>query len=114
MLEEFSRYDIIILKKCRKGCEDMGTDNLALLSNRDGFTVFQFGKHTIRFRAPYSLERYTEVKEWDNGYIVVLAKYAHSDHPEEEYIDLIPILKNLFFDTTAFLTPIKGVRVCYE
>lgn len=92
----------------------MGTDNLALLSNRDGFTVFQFGKHTIRFRAPYSLERYTEVKEWENGYLVVMAKYAHNDHLEEEYIDLIPILKNLFFDVTAFLTPIKGVRVCYE
>lgn len=53
----------------------MGTENQALLSNRDGFTVFQFGKHTIRFRAPYSLERYTEIKEWDNGHLVVMAKY---------------------------------------
>ncbi len=37
----------------------MSTENQTLLSNRDGFTVFQFGKHTIRFRVPYSLERYT-------------------------------------------------------
>lgn len=92
----------------------MGTDNQALLSNRDGFTVFQFGKHTIRFRAPYSLERYTEIKEWDNGYLVVMAKYTHNDTPEEEYIDLVPILKNLFFDVTAFLSQIKEVKVQKE
>lgn len=91
----------------------MGTDNQALLSNRDGFTVFQFGKHTIRFRAPYSLERYTEIKEWDNGYMVVMAKYSHNAELEEDYIDLVPILKDLFFDAKAFLNPIKGVRVCY-
>lgn len=41
----------------------MGTENQAVLSHRDGFTVFRFGKYTIRFRAPYSLERYTEIKE---------------------------------------------------
>ncbi len=92
----------------------MGTENQALLSSRDGFTVFRFGGHTIRFRAPYSLERYTEIKKWDNGYIVVMAQYAHNANPEEDYIDLTPILKNLFFDATAFLAPIKGVRVCYE
>lgn len=92
----------------------MGTDNQALLSNRDSFTVFQFRKYTIRFRAPYSLECYTEIKEWDNGYMVVMAKYSHNTEPEEEYIDLVPILKYLFFDPKAFLTPIKGVKVCYE
>ena len=92
----------------------MDAGNQATLSNQDGYTVFQFGKHTIRFRAPYSLERYTEIKEWDNGYLVVMAKYSHNANPEEEYIDLIPILKDLFFDVAAFLTPIKGVTVCYE
>ncbi len=98
----------------KKDGENMGADNQALLSNRDGFSVFQFGRHTIRFRAPYSLERYTEIKEWDNGYLVVMAKYAHNANPEEEYIDLVPILRNLFFDVAAFLTPIKEVRVCDE
>ena len=29
-----------------------------------------------------SLERYTSLKEWDNGYLVVMAKY--SSHQEEE------------------------------
>ena len=65
----------------------------------------------VRFRAPYSLERYLEVKEWENGYLVVTAKYQRSDEPEEEYIDLIPILENLYIDIDEFLTPIKGVNV---
>ena len=42
----------------QEGGENMGTENQAVLSNRDGFTVFRFGKYTIRFRAPYSPERY--------------------------------------------------------
>ena len=92
----------------------MVAGNRALLYHRDGFTVFQYGKHTIRFRAPYSLERYTQIKEWDNGYLVVMAKYSHNEEPEEEYIDLVPILRNLFFDVAAFLTPIRGVEICYE
>ena len=91
----------------------MDTEHEALLSSRDGFTVFRFGKHTIRFRTPNSLERYTEIKEWDNGYLVVMAKYSHNAVPEEEYIDLVPILKNLFFDAVEFLAPIKKVKVCY-
>ena len=65
------------------------------------------------FKAPYSLERYLSVKEWDNGYIVVMAKYKHSDEPEEEYIDLDPILEGLYIDKTEFLSPIKKVSVHY-
>ncbi len=83
----------------------------ALLSNERDFTVFRYGGHTIRFRAPYSLERYTEVKAWDRGYLVVLAKYRHNDQPEEEYIDLVPILQDLYFDAERFLEPIKEVKV---
>ena len=89
-------------------------ENQALLSSQDGYSVFRFGKHTIRFQAPHSLERYTQVKEWDNGYLVVMAKYIHNPEPEEEYIDLVPILQNLFFDVPAFLAQIQGVKVCNE
>ena len=69
----------------------------ALLSNEANYTVFRFGDKTIRFRAPYSLERYTGIQEWDHGYLVVLAKYRHDPNPEEEYIDLVPILKKSVF-----------------
>lgn len=84
---------------------------IATLGNEKNYTVFKYGNHVIRFAAPYSLEHYTEVKEWDKGYLVVMAKYKHNKKPEEEYIDLVPILQNLYFNADEFLEPIKGVRV---
>lgn len=92
----------------------MNTNDCAFLSNANGYTVFQFNNYIIRFLAPYSLERYTDIKEWDKGYLVVMAKYEHNQASEEEYIDLVPILKNLYIDTELFLNPIKKVRVCYD
>ena len=86
----------------------------ATLSNEKNYTVFQFNGHIIRFTAPYSLEYYTEVKEWDHGYLVVMAKYKNSPCEEEEYIDLVPILKNLYFDVDRFLAPIEGVSIRYD
>lgn len=87
--------------------------NEAILSSADGYTIFRFGGYNVRFKAPYSLERYLSVKEWENGYIVVMAKYKHSDEPEEEYIDLDPILEGLYIDKTEFLSPIKKVSIHY-
>ena len=85
----------------------------AILSSGGGFTAFSFGGDTIRFRAPYSLERYVVVVRWDDGYLVVLAKYSHNAEPEEEYIDLKPILAGLYIDSATFLKPIKSVRIAY-
>ena len=85
--------------------------DVATLGNRDGFSIFSYGNQTIRFKAPYSLERYTSVKEWDNGYLVVMAKYRHAQQPEEEYIDLLPILSGLYINAQEFLKPIKGVAI---
>ena len=89
------------------------SENEAVLSSGDGFTAFSFGGYHIRFKAPYSLEHYVNVVKWDDGYLVVLAKYSHNDEPEEEYIDLKPILAGLYIDSAAFLKPIKTVRVAY-
>lgn len=85
----------------------------AILSNEINYTIFKFSNHTIRFKAPYSLEYYSSVKEWNHGYLVVMAKYSHNSKEEEEYIDLIPILERLYFDVDEFLKPIKEVRVEY-
>lgn len=85
----------------------------AILSSAEGFTAFSFGGYNIRFKAPYSLERYVDVVKWDDGYLVVLAKYSHNAEPEEEYIDLKPILDDLYLDSAAFLKPIKSVRIAY-
>ncbi len=86
----------------------------AYISNDKNYTVFRVGNTVIRFLAPYSLEKYTSVKEWDDGYLVVMAKYTHNDTDEEEYIDMKPILKNLYFDADEFLKPIKKVSVKYD
>lgn len=85
----------------------------ALLSSADGFTAFSFGGYNIRFRAPYSLERYVDVVKWDDGYLVVLAKYRHNAELEEEFIDLKPILEGLYIDSATFLKPIRNVRITY-
>ena len=86
-------------------------NGMATLSNEKNYTVFHFENHVIHFAASYSLERYIAVKKWDNGYLVVMAKYKHNEKPEEEYIDLVPILKELYFDVDKFLNPIKGVEM---
>ena len=85
----------------------------AILSSSGNYTAFSFDGRQIRCKAPYSLERYVDVLHWDNGYLVVLAKYRHNAQPEEEYIDLKPILDDLYIDSDAFLKPIKSVRVDY-
>lgn len=85
--------------------------NTATLGNENGFSVFTYGNRVIRFKAPYSLERYTSVKDWDNGYLVVMAKYRHNQQPEDEYIDLLPILSGLYINAQEFLKPIKGVAI---
>lgn len=87
-------------------------EQTAILSSKGEFTSFTFGGRSIRFRTPKTLERYTKVLEWDAGYLVVMAKYAGL--PEtEEYIDLVPILENLYQEPEAFLRPIRNVEVRY-
>ena len=85
----------------------------AYLSNDKDMIKFQYGNKIIRFRGPYSLEYFTSIKEWDDGYLVVMVKYKHNQNPEEDYIDLVPILENLYIDVSKFLKPIKEVRLAY-
>lgn len=87
----------------RSGC--------AYISNDNRYIIFRHDQRRIRFKAPYSLEYFTSVKEWDNGYLVVMAKYAHNTDSEEEYIDLTPILQDLYIDPVEFLQPIKEVQI---
>ena len=91
----------------------MAEQSTAYLSNSGEYTTFTFGDRTLTFLTSKSLERYTSVKEWDNGYLVVMAKYTTRPTEEEEYIDLIPILENLYMNAEAFLNPIQQVEVRY-
>ena len=43
----------------------------AYLSNEKDIIKFQYGEKIIRFRGPYSLEYFTSVKEWENGFKAV-------------------------------------------
>lgn len=88
-------------------------DDTAVLSSFDNYTTFSFGGKTLTFRTCDGLEKYVKVLTWDNGYIEVLAKYRQMEHEIEEYIDLIPVLDDLFMDKNAFLNPIKNVRIEY-
>jgi hypothetical protein len=87
-------------------------NNCAILRNSGEFTIFEFNGQVIRFATSSKLEKYTKVLEWNHGYLVVMAKYKNLDEVEE-YIDLLPILQNLYYDIDAFLNPIKEVRVEY-
>lgn len=85
----------------------------AILSSNMQYTLFSYNGANIRFRTSPRLQRYTKVVEWDNGYLVVMARYENIGEVED-YIDLIPILENLYFDADDFLKPIKKVRICYD
>lgn len=82
----------------------------AILSNQNDMTSFRYGDYNIRFRTPSILKKYTEVKEWDNGYLVVMADYEGMGITEE-YIDLVPILKNLYINPESFLKNIQTVKI---
>lgn len=91
----------------------MPNSTVAFLSNKDSYTTFSFNGKTITFLTSKNLERYTKVKKWDNGYIVVMAK--NKSKPEhEDYIDLEPILRNLYMEPKQFLSKIKSVEVKYD
>lgn len=87
-------------------------NNCAIIKNDGEYTVFIFNNQTIRFMTSAKLERYTKVVEWDNGYLVIMAKYKGLDEIEE-YIDLVPILEKLYYDVDEFLKPIKEVKIDY-
>ena len=65
----------------------------AILSNEPNYTIFRVGDKVIRFRAPYSLEHYTEVKEWDHGYIVAMAKYKQNESRKRNILMWFPFWK---------------------
>ena len=84
----------------------------AVLSSKGSYTSFTYGDDVIRFATSPRLQKYTCVKKWDEGYLEVGADYGNGE--VEDYIDMRAILDNLYYDTDAFLRPIKNVEVVYE
>ena len=91
----------------------MNDSQTAVLSSSGNYTSFAFGGHRIRFRTSDKLKRYTEIRQWDSGYLVVTADYSTLG-TVEEYIDLVPVLEHLLFDAAEFLKPIREVIVRYD
>ena len=91
----------------------MSDSGIAVLSSFDKYTTFTFGEVTLTFRTCDNLDRYTKMLKWENGYLEVMAKYRNSNEEIVEYIDLEPILNDLYMDKEEFLNPIKGVRIEY-
>ncbi|MBO5652403.1 MAG: hypothetical protein J5908_13130 [Selenomonas sp.] len=87
-------------------------DRIAVLGNKSELTSFSYAGKVIRFRTSRHLQCYTKIVDWDNGYLVVMARYDNLSGEEEEYIDLIPILQNLYMDPYKFLHGIE--RVCID
>ncbi len=94
-----------------KGLNEKGS--VAWLSSRGELSSFSFAGKNVRFRTSPRLVRYEKVLTWDDGYIEVMADYGALG-VMEEYIDLRPILENLFIDSNEFLSPIRKVEVRYE
>lgn len=87
--------------------------HIAYLSSTADYISFDCKGRTIRFKGPYSLVRIDHVVEWDHGYIVVMAAYTYTDGLVEDYIDLTPILENLYIEPEVFLEGIDQVEVKY-
>lgn len=90
------------------------TTNTAFLSSRGEYSFFSFRDRIITFLTGKRLEKYTKILEWDNGYLVVLCKNKNEEKLEEDYIDLLPILINLYIEPDEFLSPIKEVKINYD
>lgn len=88
----------------------MTVQNTAILSSFDHYSTFSFGGKTLSFRTCDGLERYTRVLLWDDGYLKLMARYSQREQEIEKYIDLEPVLDDLYMDKAAFLGPIKKWR----
>lgn len=87
----------------------------AYLYNAGDYSYFSYGDITITFYTGKNLQQYTAIKEWDAGYLVVTCRNKSNPQTEiEDYIDLVPILENLYFKPDKFLAPIKEVELDYD
>lgn len=60
----------------------------AYIYNKNGYTHFKVDNQIIKFYTSPYLEKYINIKEYDNGYIIVDEKLSTIDKPIEDYIDL--------------------------
>ena len=76
------------------------------------YSFFIFRDQCIKFRTSTKLRKYLQVKEWDNGYLVVECR-GKLKGVFEEYIDLAYILEILYMDPQTFLRGVEEVRIAH-
>lgn len=86
--------------------------DVAYLSCNNGYTYFKFGERVLKFRTSDRAIKYLTVKEWDPEYGYLVVDVLHDTlGTVEDYIDLLPMLDNLYIDAKKALIPIKRVEV---
>lgn len=90
-------------------------NEVAYLFNKDDYTFFKIGRETIRFATSPYLIRYTKVKHYHNGYMIIDAEFMEPNNPnksyiDEDYIDIEYIFTDLNLNT-AVLGNIKEVCI---
>lgn len=90
-------------------------DKTAYLYNKDRYTFFRIADQIVKFETSPYLSRYTKVKEYDKGYIVVDAEYflpdnVNNKYTEEDYIDMEYIMNSLGMSTDS-LSEVKEVVI---
>ena len=75
-----------------------------------GATFVRYGDTCIRFKGPYSLKRFLEVKTYEDGYMVVTCEIDTLDGPQEDYIDMEYIAERLYMDA-SFLKETTRVEI---
>ena len=84
---------------------------VAYLDNIPNYTIFSYKGRSIKFKTSKVLEYFTEIKSYHNGFLVVMAKFSTQKEPEEDYIELGPILENLLIEPAEFLAGIERVEI---
>ena len=72
----------------------------AYLYNDGDYTFFKVGREVVKFRTSPYLENYTEIKEYDDGYMVLMAQLSTLAAPDEDYMDIKGVFEELELDTS--------------
>ena len=84
--------------------------SFAILTSTGRYSKFIYKGKTITFMHGKDLQKYLQVKEWKDGYLVVDC-LGHVKGQYEDYIDMPFILENLYMEPNSFLSGMQGVTI---
>ena len=81
-------------------------NSTAYLYNDGEYSIFSFGNVKLKFLTSKNLEKYINVKEWDNGYLVVTKKNIGKSEQEDYYGQTVS--RNFLQNSKTFIKRIQG------